>query len=139
MSSREPAAATDPTLRPESVPRSHEPASRSPIPIEHAPQNGVFDAVWPEIRPARNPESIARERLPNRIAPAHDDKAGKDSRGAPPAFSEEPRPTAILKSGKIDGMAYTLYADGSIEAVLPTGTIRFGSIDALRLHLEKNG
>ena len=54
------------------------------------------------------------------------------------AAPEEPRVVAILKSGMIDGMAYTLYADGSIEAVLPTGTVRFASIDALRFHLEQN-
>ena len=52
----------------------------------------------------------------------------------PPA---EQRPIAILKSGVIDGMAYTLYTDGSIEAELPQGTMRFVSIDDLRSHLEK--
>ena len=62
----------------------------------------------------------------------------------PPATPREPmmpppaeqRPIAILKSGVIDGMAYTLYTDGSIEAELPQGTMRFGSIDELRTHLE---
>jgi hypothetical protein len=39
----------------------------------------------------------------------------------------------------IDGMAYTLYADGSIEAELPQGTVKFASVDALRAHLENNG
>lgn len=53
---------------------------------------------------------------------------------SPPA---EPRTIAILKSGVIDGMAYTLYTDGSIEAELPQGTMRFSSIDDLRSHLEK--
>ena len=45
---------------------------------------------------------------------------------------------AILKSGVVDGMAYTLYADGSIEAQLPQGTVRFGSIAELRAHIENN-
>jgi hypothetical protein len=54
---------------------------------------------------------------------------------APPLA--EPRPIAILKSGVIDGMAYTLYTDGSIEAELPQGTMRFASIDELRSHLEQ--
>ena len=35
-----------------------------------------------------------------------------------------------------DGMAYTLYTDGSIEAELPQGTMRFSSIEDLRAHLE---
>jgi hypothetical protein len=50
----------------------------------------------------------------------------------------EPRTIAILKSGVIDGMAYTLYTDGSIEAELPQGTMRFASIDDLRSHLENS-
>ncbi len=49
------------------------------------------------------------------------------------------RGPAILKSGVIDGMPYTLYADGSIEAQLPQGTVKFASVDALRAHLEKQG
>ncbi len=50
----------------------------------------------------------------------------------------EERSVAILKSGVVDGMAYTLYADGSIEAQLPQGTVRFGSIAELRAHIESN-
>ena len=46
---------------------------------------------------------------------------------------------SILKSGVVEGMAYTLYSDGSIEAQLPGGTVRFGSITELRNHIEKNG
>jgi hypothetical protein len=49
------------------------------------------------------------------------------------------RGPAILKSGVIDGMPYTLYADGSIEAQLPQGMVKFASVDALRTHLEKQG
>ncbi len=48
------------------------------------------------------------------------------------------RAVTILKSGVVDGMAYTLYADGSIEAQLPQGTVRFGSIAELRAHIESN-
>ena len=52
------------------------------------------------------------------------------------AEEESPRAVAILKSGVVDGMAYTLYADGSIEAVLAGETIRFASINELRQHIE---
>jgi hypothetical protein len=45
-------------------------------------------------------------------------------------------PVSVLKSGVVEGMAYTLYSDGSIEAQLPQGTLRFGSISALRSHIE---
>ena len=67
----------------------------------------------------------------------------------PPAPTVEPRPRdlgakavdssgSVLKSGVVDGLAYTLYTDGSIEAKLPDGTVRFGSISELRAHIEKN-
>ncbi len=49
----------------------------------------------------------------------------------------ERRNVAILKSGVVDGMGYTLYVDGSIEAELPQGTLRFASINELREHLEQ--
>ena len=51
---------------------------------------------------------------------------------------EQPQGNAILKSGVVDGMAYTLYRDGSIEAKLPHGTVKFGSIAELRAHIESN-
>ncbi len=47
-----------------------------------------------------------------------------------------PAAPTILKTGVVEGMAYTLYSDGSIEAALPQGTLRFGSISALRDHIE---
>ena len=55
-----------------------------------------------------------------------------------PEPASPPRTAAILKSGVVDGMGYTLYVDGSIEAELPQGTLRFASIDELRSHLEKS-
>ena len=57
---------------------------------------------------------------------------------APPPAEVAPVPISILKSGVVDGMAYTLYSDGSIEAQLPQGTLRFGSIAALRTHIEQS-
>jgi hypothetical protein len=48
------------------------------------------------------------------------------------------QPISILKSGVVEGMAYSLYSDGSIEAELPQGILRFGSIEALRDHIESS-
>ena len=57
---------------------------------------------------------------------------------APPARGEEPPAGAtVLKSGVVDGMAYSLYSDGSIEAQMPEGMMRFASIDELRAHLDQ--
>ncbi|KAA5602874.1 hypothetical protein [Blastochloris sulfoviridis] len=50
---------------------------------------------------------------------------------------EDPASSRILKAGVIGGMAYTLYADGSIEADLPEGLVRFASVQALRDHVER--
>ena len=55
-----------------------------------------------------------------------------------PPGGEQLRAVAILKSGVVDGMGYTLYVDGSIEAELPQGTLRFASITELRGYLQNN-
>lgn len=70
---------------------------------------------------------------------------GAPASATAPAAPAVPAPTAqtaapaILKSGVVDGMAYTLYEDGSIEAQLPEGLVRFDSIAALRDHIEGAG
>jgi hypothetical protein len=69
-------------------------------------------------------------------APTAADVQTRSVPSAPP--SAENRSVAILKSGVVDGMAYTLYTDGSIEAQLPQGTVRFNSIAELRAHIESN-
>jgi hypothetical protein len=97
----------------------------------------MFDPVWPSeaSERARPDEGVAPP--PSLDAPAADDAR----QAAPPADQGQvqPTPVAILKSGVIDGMGYTLYTDGSIEAQLPEGVMRFASIEELRVHLEKNG
>lgn len=96
----------------------------------------AFDTVWPK-RAAPAPEHPGPEQTPPRRASGGNGVSpGSAPAGAP---AGEPRPAAaILKSGVVDGMAYTLYADGSIEAQLPQGTVRFGSIAELRSHIENN-
>jgi hypothetical protein len=109
-------------------------------PAQPARQPESFEAIWPaDARPGRNaapasgpepaPQPVERQ---SSIAPPI-----QDSHPAP-AAPEVPPSATILKSGVVDGMAYTLYADGSIEAKLPQGTIRFGSVAELRAHIESN-
>jgi hypothetical protein len=43
----------------------------------------------------------------------------------------------VVKSGMVDGMAYSLYSDGSIEAQMPEGMMRFASIEQLRTHIDR--
>jgi hypothetical protein len=54
-----------------------------------------------------------------------------------PARHEGQPAVTVLKSGVVDGMAYSLYSDGSIEAQMPEGMMRFASIDELRTHLDQ--
>jgi hypothetical protein len=100
------------------------------------PEAPQFDSVWD--RPDSAPEESKRETgpdIPPPGAPRRDERPA-ERRGNSITRPTERTPT-ILKSGVIDGMPYTLYADGSIEAQLPQGTVKFASVDALRAHLEK--
>ncbi len=102
---------------------------RSAPPPLRPPQPSYFDTMWPaESRPARRPASDEPEFEPKPNLPPS---------SSPEAHKPEP-PAAILKSGVVDGMGYTLYVDGSIEAELPDGILRFASINELRDHLAKN-
>jgi hypothetical protein len=118
-----------------------------PRPARPAPAEN-FDTMWPK-RPGRSEPAIVprRDEAPVVAAEAPATEPPADDRPAvqavaaalepePAPAPEPPRSVAILKSGVVDGMAYTLYADGSIEAQLPQGTVRFGSIAELRAHIE---
>lgn len=81
-------------------------------------------AIEPEVEPPLAPEPEPA------VEPIEEPVEAREEEVARPAV-------AILKSGVVDGMGYTLYVDGSIEAELPQGTLRFASINELRSHLEK--
>jgi hypothetical protein len=60
-------------------------------------------------------------------------------RAAPkPAAAQNGAATTVYRSGVIDGMAYTLFMDGSIQAELPQGTVKFANIDDLQKYLLGN-
>jgi len=101
------------------------------------PRPEPFDAVWPKRGQRRSNDQADAGESARPAAAASIERPSPPE--APPAWAPgEVRPVAILKSGVVDGMAYTLYADGSIEAQLPQGTVRFGSIAELRSHIENN-
>lgn len=64
----------------------------------------------------------------------------------PPVRPPPPKPVAapngqantVYRSGVIDGMAYTLFMDGSIQAELPQGMVKFTSVDDLQKYLLGN-
>jgi hypothetical protein len=89
----------------------------------------AFEDAWRKSRPAEGPP----QRHPARLPATPGEPAAPRQ---PPAMENQPTVT-VLKSGVVDGMAYSLYSDGSIEAQMPEGMMRFASIDELRAHLDQ--
>lgn len=113
-----------------------DPGTRSSVTSER-PVGPTFDGLWPKgpRSPRAAPQSMSVQTA--------DAPAIEPAQNSEPVF--EARETvgagesvSVLKSGVVDGMAYTLYSDGSIEAQLPQGTLRFGSIAELRNHIEQS-
>jgi hypothetical protein len=134
-----------------------------PKPSEAPP--ATFEDAWPQTerprsatelppppprRSLRTPSTFTEPRVPEpRVAePRGAEPRVTESRSAEPtppaadryppaARHEDQPPVTVLKSGVVDGMAYSLYSDGSIEAQMPEGMMRFASIDELRTHLDQ--
>jgi hypothetical protein len=106
------------------------PAADSPEQQQKEP----FESLWPSEQKGADAEPAHAEGETPEAEPARDEPAHAEQ----PAEPEEPYAVSILKSGVVDGMAYTLYSDGSIEAEMPQGTMRFASITELRDYLEKS-
>lgn len=97
------------------------------------PDNGLerqASDAWPQPRPPEGLWKRRRREPPPPPAEPMLDLPGDEA-------DEEKPSVTVLKSGVVDGMAYTLYSDGSIEAQLAEGMVRFASIEALRAHLDQ--
>jgi hypothetical protein len=93
-------------------------------------QPAPFEDPWPKAERAKAGE-ISPQWRSSRMPPTLAEANGGLAR-------PEDRPEVmVLKSGVVDGMAYSLYSDGSIEAEMPEGMMRFASIDELRAHLDQ--
>jgi hypothetical protein len=115
--------------------RAGAPAGKAPVtppaapepaepPVDLAPLTRVPEE--PRVAPAPPKVASAPPPAPPRLAP----------RPAAAAANGTPE-TTVYKSGVIDGMAYTLFMDGSIEAELPTGRVRFATVDELQKFLAE--
>ena len=105
------------------------PPAAPPPPEPAEPPPASFDDAWPKpdrARPGDVPPQRRGGRSPSTL----------EANGVPARAEEQPAVT-VLKSGVVDGMAYSLYSDGSIEAQMPEGMMRFASIDELRAHLDQ--
>ncbi len=99
--------------------------------------NGSGPKVFWPVGPASDGQATAVQPATAEPQPVVD-PVPVDDTAEPSARSPAAAPITVLKSGVVEGMAYTLYSDGSIEAQLPQGTLRFGSISALRDHIESS-
>jgi len=107
-------------------------APELPPPPEEAAEAppATFEDAWPKSERGRGTE-VPSQRRTGRTPPTPPEA----SEAA--AHSEDQPAVTVLKSGVVDGMAYSLYSDGSIEAQMPEGMMRFGSIEELRAHLDQ--
>lgn len=106
---------------PEAEPAPHEPAAApEPQPEAHP----IVDPV-----PEHVPESIAEQPTPvSEVAAA---EAAQE-----PEAVAEPDPT-IVRRYESQGVVYTLYDNGSVDAETPSGVFHFKSLDELREFLAK--
>jgi hypothetical protein len=138
---------SDPELAPPGPPAAVEAAE--------PPSPATFDDAWP--KPDRAPErerasdrtferaperqrgadALAQRRARAAAAQAATNGSAAAERQPSPGRAEQVPAVTVLKSGVVDGMAYSLYSDGSIEAQMPEGMMRFASIDELRAHLDQ--
>jgi hypothetical protein len=93
----------------------------------------------PAVEPRLNdrPRAPARSQAPDVSRPPDGGRARQSDAGR--SRTSDDSSSTVVRSGIIHGMAYTLYADGSIEAELPIGTVRFASIEELQDHVSRTG
>jgi hypothetical protein len=102
--------------------RATEPSPVDPQTTPPLTESGETAPAAENARPRSERARAGGDPLPRRSGRGRDD--------------DQP-PVTVLKSGVVDGMAYSLYSDGSIEAQMPEGMMRFASIDELRAHLDQ--
>ena len=106
------------------VNREH-PAPR-PVRTAPAPATPTKQTLRGRFGRAGAPDAVAVA-APQRVQSPPKPRPATKPNGAPE--------TTVYKSGMIDGMAYSLFMDGSIEAELPQGKVKFASIDELQKYL----
>ncbi|MCS0501052.1 hypothetical protein [Ancylobacter mangrovi] len=123
----------------EFTPRFGEPRTPASPPVVPPPAPSAPHPSAPMSEP--RPPRVRDETIPDPGAPPAFLRES-DLLGGPEEMPEEapPEPSVtVLKAGTIGGMAYKLYSDGSIEADLPDGTLRFASLQDLRDHVSGGG
>jgi hypothetical protein len=121
-----------------------EPPVIPPMTALEAEPKASFDSAWPASSRGADPFARRGRRAeaasPPAAAPPEEPAAPSGEPTPPPLppAAEAAPAVTVIKSGVVDGMAYSLYSDGSIEAQMPEGMLRFASLDELRKHLEQH-
>ena len=105
---------------------------------------GAFDNAWPHSDKGRPESPLSPRHGRSTPPPEESDQDAPEPVREPVRERFPPRradasSVTVVKSGVVDSMAYSLYSDGSIEAQMPEGMVRFASIDELRAHLDQRG
>jgi len=107
----------------------------SPSPVRAAQPS----AAAPSPEPASEKVDLAPlTRVAEPVAPAPQPAIPVVRPAPKPVAAQNGAATTVYRSGVIDGMAYTLFMDGSIQAELPHGTVKFANIDDLQKYLLGN-
>jgi hypothetical protein len=125
---------TAPLLPPRAPPVAtlHEPGATPSVDL--APLTRVQERpVAPAAPVVRAPEPVAPPPAPAPTPPSQ-----SPYRPIPKPAATPTSANTVYRSGVIDGMAYTLFMDGSIEAELAHGTVKFASVDELQKYLLGN-
>jgi hypothetical protein len=88
-----------------------------------------FTNTWPRAERSPDLDLTASRRDATLASPRQADRISSPGQSMSVA--------TVVKSGTVDGMAYSLYSDGSIEAQMPEGMMRFASIEQLRTHIDR--
>jgi hypothetical protein len=132
-------------IGPETRQRPIPPSVPEPLPAESPaagaegePPPANFEDAWPKADRGRNGD-VPPQRRSARTPPAAPEASASApaEHGAPPPSEAQQPGVTVLKSGVVDGMAYSLYSDGSIEAQMPEGLMRFASLDELTAHIDR--
>jgi len=100
-------------------------------PIREPARGEAYSQLQPPVMP-----SMSEPRFEATPMTAERSRA-EPAAGLSRANAREVAPPTVVKSGMVDGMSYSLFSDGSIEAQLAEGMMRFSSIDDLRRHLGR--
>lgn len=94
----------------------------------------------PRTAPAAPPAAPRRDPAPAAPPSGYEPEFRRRTAASQPRAEEAaPSEPSVVRSGIIAGMAYTLYSDGSIEAELPAGLVRFNSLGELQEHVKRAG